>query len=98
MLCVNYLSGQRNFLELPKFCQQWELTFLLTVAFRATKFPTTLTVEVPVAFRATKNLEDIMPPANYESWQQSFSELTKFSQQSKMTFLLTITFELPKFS
>ena len=48
-------------------CQQWKLTFLLTVAFRATKLLTTLTVDVPVAIRATKNLEDTMLPINYQS-------------------------------
>ena len=32
--------------ELPKLCQQWELTFLLTIAFRANKIPTTLRADV----------------------------------------------------
>ena len=30
--------------------------------------PATLRTDVPVAFRATKNLEDIMLPVNYQSW------------------------------
>ena len=49
MLSVNYPS----FSELPKSCQQWEVTFLSTVTFRASKIPTTLGADVPVAFRAT---------------------------------------------
>ena len=56
MLPVNYWSWQRSFSELPKTCQQWELTFLLTVAFWATKMPTTFRAEFPVAFRATLEL------------------------------------------
>ena len=57
MLPVKYRSWQRNFSELPKPCPQWELTFLSTVAFRATKIAATLRTDVPEAFRATKNLE-----------------------------------------
>ena len=38
---VNYRSWQLSFSEKPKSCQQWELTFLTPVAFRATKIPTT---------------------------------------------------------
>ena len=64
MLPVNYRSLQHSFSKLPKSCQQWESTFLSTVAFRATKIPTTLRVDVPVAIRATKNLEDTMLPSN----------------------------------
>ena len=48
-------------------CQQWDLTFLSTVAFRATKIPTTLRVDVPVVIRTTKSLEDTMLPINYRS-------------------------------
>ena len=48
------------FTELPKSCQQWELTSLLIVVFRATKIPTTLRADFPVAFRATKNLQETM--------------------------------------
>ena len=40
MFAINYLS------ELPKFCEQWELTFLLTIASRAAKIPTTLKVDI----------------------------------------------------
>ena len=39
----------------------------VTVAFRATKIPTTLEVDVPVAIRATKNMEGNMLPVNYQS-------------------------------
>ena len=78
--------------ELLKSCQQWELTFLSTVAFRATKIPTTLKADVPVAFRATKNLEDTMLPVNYRSWQRSFLELPKSCHQWELTFLSTVAF------
>ena len=57
-----------------KCCQQWKLTFLSTVAFRAIKIPTTLRAEVPVAIRSTKNLEDIILPVNYRSWRRNSSE------------------------
>ena len=52
-------------------CQQWKLEFLLTVAFRATKIPTTLRVDLPIAIRPTKSLEDTMLPVNYRSLQRS---------------------------
>ena len=51
-------SCQLQLSELPKL----ELTFLSTVAFRATKTPTTLRADVPVPFGATKTLEDTMLP------------------------------------
>ena len=38
-----------------------------TVALRATEILTTLRADVPVAFRATKNLEDTMLPVKYWS-------------------------------
>ena len=63
MLPVNYRSWQRSFLKLLKTCQQWQLTFLSTVAFWATKIPTTFRAEFPVAFRATLNLEGTMLPS-----------------------------------
>ena len=72
------------------------MTFLSTVAFRATKIPTTLTADAPVAIRATKNLEDHMPPVNCRSWQGRFSELPKSYQQWEITFLLTIAFRATK--
>ena len=68
------------------------MTFLSTVAFRATKLPTTLRADVPVAFGATKNLEDIMLPVNYRSWQRSFSALRNSCQQWELTFLKTASF------
>ena len=70
-----FLTLQPQLSELLESCQQWKLTFLSTVAYRATKIPTTLRVDVPVAIRATKNLEGTMLPVNYRSWQRSFSEL-----------------------
>ena len=87
MLPVNYRNWQLSFSEIPKSCQQWELTFLTPVAFRATKIPTTLRADVPVAFRATKNLKDTMPPVNYRSWQRSFQNYLKLKT---LCFLLTV--------
>ena len=55
---------ERSLQSYQKSCKQWELTFLSTVAFRATKTSTTLRADVPVAFRTIKNLEDTMPPVN----------------------------------
>ena len=98
MLPVNYLSWQRSFSELPKSCQQWELTFLCTVAFGATKIPATLRADVPVAFRATENLEETMLPVIYLSWQRSFSELPKSCQQWELTFLCTVAFRTTNIS
>ena len=157
LLPVKYRNWQRSFWKLPKFCEQRELTFLLTVAFRATKIwttlradahfsitcesttqlitlfpltcgsatlweiwvrhikgfpfrwvrhhlssvtvalratkiPTTLRVDIPVAIRATKNLKGTMLPVNYWSWQRSFSELPKTCQQWELTFLSTVAF------
>ena len=40
-----------------------ELTFLSIVDLRATKIPTSLRTDIPVAIRATKNLENTMLPA-----------------------------------
>ena len=53
------------FRALPKSCQQWELTLLSTVAFRATKILTTLIADFPVAFRSTKSQGDTNFPFNY---------------------------------
>ena len=92
MLPVNYRSWKGSFPKLPKSCQQWELTFVSAVAFRATKILTTLRADVPVAIRATKNLEGAMLPANYRNWQCSFSELPKSCQQWELTFLSTVAF------
>ena len=39
----------------------------VTVVFRATKIQVILRVEVPVAIRATKNLEGTMLPVNYRN-------------------------------
>ena len=69
MLPVNYRSWQRRFSELPKTCQQWELTFLPTVAFWAAKISTTFRAEIPVAFRDTLSLEGTMLPVNCQRWQ-----------------------------
>ena len=64
MLPVNYRSRQHSFSKLPKSCQQWESTFLSTVAFRATKnledtmLPSNIGVD-NVAFRATRILSTV---------------------------------------
>ena len=96
MLPINYCSWQDSFLELPKSCQESELTFLSIVVFRATKFPATLKAVFPVAFRATKNLQEIMLPVNYLSWQGSFLELPKPCQQKELTFLSPVAFRAAK--
>ena len=96
MLPVNYRSWQHSFSELPESYQQWELTFLSTVAFWATKIPTTLRADVPVAIRATKNLEDTILPVYYRSWQRSFSKLPKPCQQWELIFLSTAIFRATK--
>ena len=72
------------------------MTLLLTVPLRAIKIPTTLKVDVPVAFRTTKNLEDTVLSVNYWSWQRSFSELPKSCQQWELTFLSTVAFRTTK--
>ena len=80
MLPVKYWSWQHSFSELPKSYQQWELTFLPTVAFWATKIPTTLKADVPAAIRATKDLEDAMLHVNCQSCQTI--KLSNYSCQS----------------
>ena len=64
----------------------------VTVVFRATKIQVILRVEVPVAIRATKNLEGTMLPVNYRNWQRSLSELPKTYQQWELAFLSTVPF------
>ena len=64
---ATFLTLQPQLSELLESYQQWELTFLSTVAYRATKILITLRVDNPVAFRATRNLEDTMLPINYWS-------------------------------
>ena len=48
MLPINYWSWKRSFSKLPKSCQCWELTFLLTAAFRATKILSTVAINILV--------------------------------------------------
>ena len=69
---------------------------LSTGAFRATNILSTLRVDIPVAFRATWPLKDVLLPVKYRSWQRSFSELTKFYQRRELTFLSTIAVEVTK--
>ena len=66
------------------------------VAFRAKKIPTTLRADVPVAFRATKNMEDTMLPVSYRNWQRSFSELPNSCQQWELILLSTAAFRATK--
>ena len=57
MFLVSYWSWERNFSEPSNSCQQWELTFLSTVAFRATEFLSTMGVDIPVdcSFQSYQN-------------------------------------------
>ena len=82
--------------RITKILSTKEVDILSTVAQRATKIPTTLRVNAPVAITATKILEDTMLPINYRSWQRSFSELPKSCQQWELTFLSTIVFRATK--
>ena len=72
---ASFITLSPWFSELLESSQEWELTFLPTVAFRATKIQRILRADVPLDIRAIKNLEDIMLPVNYRSWQRSFLEL-----------------------
>ena len=49
-------------------------------SFQSYQIPTTLRADVPVAIRATKNLEGTMLPINYRNWQRCFSELPILSR------------------
>ena len=92
VLSVNYRSWQRSFPELPKTCQQWELTFLSNVAFWAAKIPTTFRSEFPVAFRATLSLELTFP-----TWLQ-LRTIKVFRAASKFTRYFQFTLLILKFS
>ena len=76
---ANFLTLQPQISELPEFCPQWELTFLSTLAFRATKSCQqweltflsiialrTLRADVPEAFRGRQK-----PGRHYASRQLS---------------------------
>ena len=56
ILDVNYRSRQRSLSELPKSCQQWELTFLSTIASELLKSSQQWEFNFlsTVVFRATK--------------------------------------------
>ena len=71
-------SFQLCFSKLRKLYQQWDLTILLTVAFRATKIVSNLRPDVPLAFGATQHLEGVMLPVRYSKWQNLLSKLQKF--------------------
>ena len=71
MLPVNYQSWQRSFLELP-ILSTVGVDIPVDRSFQSYQIPTTLRADVPVAIRATKNLEDTMLSVNYQSWQHSF--------------------------
>ena len=97
MLTFNYQIWKRSFLKLPKSCQKRELTFLSTVAFRATKIPKILRADVFVAFRAKINLENTILTFSYQTWKCSFLELPKSCQKRELTFLSTVAFRAIKF-
>ena len=44
-------------------------------SFQSYQISTTLRADIPLATRATKNLEDAMLSVNYQSWRRSFLEL-----------------------
>ena len=91
MLTLSYQSWQRSLSEQPKSCQRWKLTFLSTVAFRTTKIPTTLRANIPIAFRATKNLEDAMLPVNSRSWEHSFQSYLRPGRRYVSRQLMELT-------
>ena len=74
MLPVNYQSWRRSFSKLP-ILSTMGVDIPVNRSFQGYQIPTTLRADVPVAIRATNNLEDILLPVNYQSWQCSFSEL-----------------------
>ena len=88
VLSVNYRSWQRSFPELPKTCQQWELTFLSNVAFWAAKIPTTFRAEFPVAFRATLSLELTFPTWLQLRTIKVFRAASKFKRYFQFTLLI----------
>ena len=112
MISVNYQIWQPKFSEPAKSCKLWELTFLLTIAFRVAKIFSAVSVEIPVncqswyscqlpylttiAFIATYNLEGKMLPVNYQSWQPQLLELPKSSRLYQLIFLLTKAFSATK--
>ena len=70
MLYVNYNSCKRSFSELPKSYQQWELKFLSTIAFRATKVLLTIGVEISV----NRSFQSCQSPVNFKSLHSCNSE------------------------
>ena len=60
----------RSFLEPPNSCQQWELIFLLTLVFRATKILSTLRAPIQVVFRVTEHMENAMLPVAFWIYQK----------------------------
>ena len=66
-----------SFLKLPKSCQQWELTFLLTVVFGATNILLNLGTDIPLASRVIEHQQDTVVFLNYQSSQSSFSKQPK---------------------
>ena len=65
MLPINYWSWQLSFLELPKSCQQWELTFLSTMVFRATKILSIVRVDSSV----NRSFQNYQNPDNFKGWR-----------------------------
>ena len=75
------------------------MTFLLTVAFRATKMLGFLRADIIVAFRATYYLEDTMLSINYWSLQgsvQSYFKLGRHYPFCQLSELTTVIFRATK--
>ena len=89
MLPVNYRNWQRSFSKLPKSCQQWELTSLSTVAFRATKILWIVGVDIPVdrSFQSNQNRD------NFKSWRtcsfQNYQKPEKLYASRQLSELTT---------
>ena len=87
MFPTNYRSLQRSFSELPKSCQQLELTFLSTMVFRVAKILSTVGVDISVdrSFQSYQNSD------NFKSWRSC-----SFQSYQKLTFLSTVAFRTTK--
>ena len=91
MLVVNYRNWQSSFSELPRPCQQCELTFLPTIAFSATEIPTTLKADVPVAFRGTKILPTVGVNIPVDRSFNSYQNPNNFKNWNSWTFQSYLT-------
>ena len=89
MLPVNYRSWQCSFSELPKSCWKWELTFLSTITFGATKFFSAVGGDIPVdrSFQSYHNFD------NFKNWcscsYQSYQKLRRHYASRQLSELTT---------